>query len=144
MDHCEFHEIAGHSIVISTAAAQPDFADELSTLAARLRDFHEPDALFMLVDLGDMVQLVARSTTDDVDVGKIARALGGGGHNRAAAAHLRGGRLDTLRIQVRRPGTAIQPGGGHRAPDHERGRPQMLAPDLSVGQGRRAHAALRP
>ncbi|MCB0146660.1 MAG: hypothetical protein KDE01_03315, partial [Caldilineaceae bacterium] len=52
---------------------------------ARLRDFYEPDALFLVVDLGDMIQVVARSTTDSIDVGKVAEALGGGGHSRAAA-----------------------------------------------------------
>ncbi|MFN3983604.1 MAG: DHH family phosphoesterase, partial [Caldilinea sp.] len=71
MDACEFLEIEGHSVIITMARA-PGFGDELSTLAARLRDFHEPDALFVVVDLGDMVQVVARSTTDSVDVGRIA------------------------------------------------------------------------
>lgn len=134
MDRCEFHEVAGHTIVISTAAAQPDFADELSTLAARLRDFHEPDALFMLVDLGDMVQLVARSTTDSVDVGKIARALGGGGHNRAAAAHLRGARLDTVRMQVFDLVREYSQAAVTVRQIMSAGRPKMLAPDLSVRQ----------
>ena len=39
--------------VVATATAH-GFADELSTLAARLRDFHEPDAVFVVVDLGDV------------------------------------------------------------------------------------------
>jgi tRNA nucleotidyltransferase (CCA-adding enzyme) len=99
MDACEFLEIEGHSVIITTARA-PGFTDELSTLAARLRDFHEPDALFLLVDMGDMVQVVARSTTDAVDVGKVAQALGGGGHNRAAAAHIRDVTLETVRARI--------------------------------------------
>ena len=131
MDHCEFLDIHGHSIVISTAVA-PTFNGELSTLAARLRDFHEPDALFVLIDLGDVMQVVARSTTDAVDVGKIAEALGGGGHNRAAAAHLRGVTLDELHDRVvvlikeysREAGTVRQ--------IMSVGRPQMLAPDLPI------------
>ena len=52
------------------------FREELSALASRLRDFHETDAIFMVVDLGDIIQVVARSTTDNVDVGKIARRTG--------------------------------------------------------------------
>ena len=134
MERCEFHEIAGHNIIVTTAPGQPDFADELSTLAARLRDFHEPDALFMLVDLGDMVQLVARSTTDSVDVGKIARALGGGGHNRAAAAHLRGARLDTVRMQVLNLVREYSRAAVTVRQIMSAGRPKILAPDLSVRQ----------
>ncbi len=131
MDACEFLEIEGHSIIITMAHA-PAFNDELSTLAARLRDFHEPDALFLLVDLGDMVQVVARSTTDAIDVGRIAQALGGGGHNRAAAAHMRDVRLESVRTQIE-----------HLIRTHARvaltvgqimsgGRPHMLEPDMSI------------
>ena len=50
LDACEFLEIEGHSVIITMARA-PAFNDELSTLAARLRDFHVPDALFLVVDL---------------------------------------------------------------------------------------------
>ncbi|MBP8291686.1 MAG: CBS domain-containing protein [Caldilineaceae bacterium] len=131
MDDGEFLDIEGHTVMLATALA-PDFDDELSTLAARLRDFHEPDALFVVVDLGDVVQVVARSTTDDIDVGKVMRALGGGGHNRAAAAHLRDGRLATVRQQVidlvHLYGQAANTVGEIMSS----GRPQMLAPDLPV------------
>jgi tRNA nucleotidyltransferase (CCA-adding enzyme) len=131
MDACEFLEIEGHSVVITMARA-PGFGDELSTLAARLRDFHEPDALFLLVDMGDMVQVVARSTTDAIDVGKVAQALGGGGHNRAAAAHIRDSNLESVRTRIE-----------HLVRTHARvaltvgqimsaGRPQILHPDMPM------------
>ncbi len=85
IDASEFLDISGHKVVIAQAEAT-GFRDELSALASRLRDFHETDAVFVIIDLGDIVQVVARSTTDDIDVGKVAAALGGGGHARAAAA----------------------------------------------------------
>jgi tRNA nucleotidyltransferase (CCA-adding enzyme) len=133
MDACEFLEIEGHSIVITMARA-PGFSDELSTLAARLRDFHEPDAFFLIVDLGDMVQVVARSTTDAIDVGKVAQALGGGGHNRAAAAHLRDVRLETVRTRIEQlvrthARVALTVGQIMSA-----GRPRMLHPDMSMNE----------
>ena len=59
MDQSEFLDIGGYRVVIATATAH-GFTDELSTLAARLRDFHEPDAVFLVVDLGDVMQVVAR------------------------------------------------------------------------------------
>ncbi|HHW88652.1 MAG TPA: CBS domain-containing protein [Chloroflexi bacterium] len=133
MDACEFLDIEGHSIVIAMARA-PDFGDELSTLAARLRDFHEPDALFLVVDLGDMVQVVARSTTDAIDVGKVAQALGGGGHNRAAAAHIRDTRLETVRMRIEQlvrthARVALTVGQIMSV-----GRPHVLHPDMRIAE----------
>jgi len=131
MAHGEFLDIAGHTVMLATAFA-PGFDDELSTLAARLRDFHEPDALFVIVDLGDVVQVVARSTTDDIDVGKMMRALGGGGHNRAAAAHLRDGRLDTVRQQVLDLMHVYGQAADTVSDIMSSGRPRMLAPEQPV------------
>ena len=50
--------------------------EEISTLAHKLHDLYEPDGLFMLVQMGDYIQLVARSTSDAIDVGKIAGGIG--------------------------------------------------------------------
>ena len=83
-ENSETVSIAGHSIVIAPAVA-PDYQDEISTLAHALRDIYDPAGLFLLVDLGDRIQLVARSTTDAIDVGAIAKEMGGGGHPAAAA-----------------------------------------------------------
>jgi tRNA nucleotidyltransferase (CCA-adding enzyme) len=57
--------------------------------AHKLRDVFDPDGLFVLVGLNGSVQLVARSTTDELDVGAVAEHFGGGGHARAAAALIR-------------------------------------------------------
>lgn len=82
----EWLRVEGHAIALATTAAPPRFDDEISAVAHRMRDALNPDALFILVELPQHVQLVARSTTDGVDVSVVARALGGGGHGRAAAA----------------------------------------------------------
>jgi tRNA nucleotidyltransferase (CCA-adding enzyme) len=82
----EWLRIEGHTIALATTAAPPRFDDEISAVAHRMRDALNPDGLFILVQLPQHVQLVARSTTDEVDVAAVARALGGGGHGRAAAA----------------------------------------------------------
>lgn len=94
-------DIHGHSVVIAAARA-PAFMDELSTLAHKLRELYEPAALFLLVELDGRIQVVARSTTDAIDVGAITRALGGGGHTRAAAAVIRDHTLEEVREQVKR------------------------------------------
>jgi len=82
----QWQSVHGQTIVVAAASAPPDFDDEISSVVHRLRDALSPAGLFVLVRLGRDVQLVARSNRDAVDVAKVARALGGGGHSRAAAA----------------------------------------------------------
>ncbi len=77
--------IHGKSIIISTAVAL-DMNEEISSIAHKLRDLLDPDALFLLVRTPEGIRLVARSTTDQVNVARIAHHFGGGGHERAAAA----------------------------------------------------------
>jgi tRNA nucleotidyltransferase (CCA-adding enzyme) len=90
----------GSQPVIIAWATLPSFNDEISTLAHRVRDFYEPAAVFLLVDLGDRIQIVARSSSDAVDVGVIASELGGGGHRRAAAALVRSRNLREVRTTL--------------------------------------------
>jgi tRNA nucleotidyltransferase (CCA-adding enzyme) len=81
-------DMAGYSIVIASVRAGAH-VEEVSTLAHYLGDIFEDDALFVLVQMDAHVQLVARSLNDAIDVGAIAKALGGGGHARASAALIR-------------------------------------------------------
>ncbi|MCZ7541875.1 MAG: CBS domain-containing protein [Anaerolineae bacterium] len=74
--------------------------DEIATLAHKLRELFEPSAVFVLVQLNGDVQLVARGTTDDVDVSRIAIHFGGGGHGRAAAALIRDRALDSVYREI--------------------------------------------
>ena len=98
-DSSQPYEFNGQAILIALADA-PGFTDEISTLSHKLQDLFEPSALFILVGLGDRIQIVARSTTDAVDVGQIATALGGGGHARAAAALLQDTTLSQARDRI--------------------------------------------
>ena len=91
-DNCQPYQFHGHSVII-TSATLTETVEEISTLAHKLHDLYEPDGLFMLVQMGSYIQMVARSTDDAIDVGKIAQGLGGGGHSRAAAALIRDGSL---------------------------------------------------
>lgn len=98
-ERAETFDIAGHTIIIATAAVDEQ-VDEISTLAHKLRDFFDPDGLFLIVDLRDRIQLVARSTTSLIHVGAIAEVLGGGGHARAAAALIRQQPLAAVRSHL--------------------------------------------
>ena len=87
--------IHGQHIVLACANAE-DLNEEISSVAHKLRDLLDPDAIFVLVNTIEGIRLVARSTSDQVDVSAIAAKFGGGGHERAAAAliHSEGSHLD--------------------------------------------------
>jgi tRNA nucleotidyltransferase (CCA-adding enzyme) len=93
LEEAETHTVAGQSIVVA-AVSFPRYVEEISVLAPKLRNLWDPAGLFLLVEFADtdpeQVQLVARSTTDAIDVGAIAAGMGGGGHSRASAALIRG------------------------------------------------------
>lgn len=93
--------VEGQSIVLSAVDAPPEFDDEISAVAHRLRDTMAPDGMFLLVQLKyNHVQLVARSSSDHVDVSRVARELGGGGHSRAAAATIMDRELIDVQEQI--------------------------------------------
>jgi len=97
--HTQTYPLAGETIIIATAAA-PEPVEEIATLAHRLRDLLNPSAIFLLVDMGTHIQMVARSSTNAVDVGLIAAHWGGGGHSRAAAAILKDSSLESARANL--------------------------------------------
>ncbi len=78
-------DIHGNRIVTAMADAS-DLDEEISSIAHKIRDLLDPEALFLLVKSQEGHRLIARSTTDQINVGKIAQQFGGGGHPRAAAA----------------------------------------------------------
>ncbi len=99
--NAEWLKIEGHSIVLAAVQAPADFAEEISAIAHRMRDALAPAGLVILVGFPHHVQLVARSTTDHIDVSELARAFGGGGHGRAAAATIMETSLEEAEAKVR-------------------------------------------
>ncbi|MEI8132109.1 MAG: CBS domain-containing protein [Leptolinea sp.] len=79
--------IHGHTVIIASSHVE-DMNEEISSIAHKLRDLLDPDALIVLVTMRDGVRLIARSTSDRIDVARLAREFGGGGHERASAALL--------------------------------------------------------
>ncbi|MDE3089038.1 MAG: CBS domain-containing protein [Chloroflexota bacterium] len=92
-------DIAGHQIAIAAARAD-SYTEEISTLAHQLRELHDPAALFVLVQMDDHIQMVARSDHPAIDVAAIAEAFGGGGHDKAAAALIRGSDLRQVKARL--------------------------------------------
>jgi len=77
--------IANQNIFISHADA-PNLGDEVSSIAHKICDLVDPDALFIFVSIREGIRLVARSVSDQIDASQIAKVFNGGGHQRAAAA----------------------------------------------------------
>jgi tRNA nucleotidyltransferase (CCA-adding enzyme) len=132
LEAAESFSIHGVSIVIACAEAR-GLGDEVSILAHKLRDLFDPAGLFVVVGLDGHVQLVARSSSDSVDVARIAERFGGGGHSRAAAAlirektpgEVRAALLDLLPDLVR-PAQTVG--------DIMSNAPQLLDPSVPIGE----------
>jgi tRNA nucleotidyltransferase (CCA-adding enzyme) len=95
----ETHTYHGLSVMIACAPAA-GLTDEISPIAHKIRDVFDTEGLFVIVGLNGNVQLVARSTTDSVDVSLVAEHFGGGGHSRAAAALIRNRRMEEIREEI--------------------------------------------
>jgi tRNA nucleotidyltransferase (CCA-adding enzyme) len=123
-------QINAHNVMIAVGDAQ-DVDEELSTLAHKLRDLHDPDLLILLMKTRAGVQLIARSTSDNIDVSAIADQFGGGGHARAAAALIKNRDLEEVHAELLnmlpnfiRPAVTVS--------EIMSGNPQLLAPDTPV------------
>ncbi|MDR1166960.1 MAG: CBS domain-containing protein [Deltaproteobacteria bacterium] len=92
----ESREIRGKALAIAMASRERHI-DDVAVLAPKMLEVLDLDTLFILVQMENLVQMVARSKKGGFDVGKIAQALGGGGHQGAAAAALKGLSLDESR-----------------------------------------------
>ncbi len=92
-------QISGYAIMMASAQAT-DYVEEISTLAHKLTDQNDPDAAFILVQMDEVVQVIARSRNDAIDVSAVLKPLGGGGHAPAAAALVRGRELAAIRADL--------------------------------------------
>ena len=88
LESAEEVQISGIPIVVATAS-RDHYVNGLALVAHEFRASQHPLALFFLVQMGDKVQLVARSRVPEVNAGAIATALGGGGHASAASASIK-------------------------------------------------------
>ncbi len=139
----EAHYIHGQKIIIASAEAE-ELTDEISSVAHKLRDLLDPDGLFILVQTMDGIRLVARSTTDLINVASVAAHFGGGGHARAAAALIS---LDQLPKDEEQPLERVRRelvellNGLIRAPitvgQIMSRQPLLLSPDMSVREAAR-------
>jgi tRNA nucleotidyltransferase (CCA-adding enzyme) len=85
LEHQDICQINGQRILFTYANAE-DIQEEISSIAHKIRDQIEPDALFMVAKTSEGYRVVARSRTERINVNQVTRLFGGGGHDRAAGA----------------------------------------------------------
>jgi tRNA nucleotidyltransferase (CCA-adding enzyme) len=83
------YTINGVDIVLTSVATDNYFPD-FSFLVQKMAKMENIDAIFALGLMENKVYIVARSRTEDIDVGDILSRIGGGGHPSAAAATVKG------------------------------------------------------
>lgn len=130
--NAETIKVQGHSIIIA-CEDNSEIEEEYSTIVHKLRDFLDPDAIFVLITTKAGVQLIARSTCDQIDVAAIASQFGGGGHDRAAAGLIKNKPLSQVKADLLRllpdnihPAITV---GQIMSPT-----PQLLKPGATVGE----------
>jgi tRNA nucleotidyltransferase (CCA-adding enzyme) len=98
LENAQTISIAGKDIFISSAEAL-ELGDEVSSIAHKIYDLLDPDALFIFVLIKEGIRLVARSTSEEIDTSKIAKQFSGGGHQRASAALIRRKKNNPLQLR---------------------------------------------
>lgn len=74
-------------VVVTHSIAE--YVDDFALIVRRFMIMENLDTLFALISMAGRIYLIARSRIADVNVGTIARDLGGGGHSTAASATVR-------------------------------------------------------
>ena len=83
-------EVAGLRVV-SAWAKVDSYVEDVSTLASRVGEVSDWDALLLSVEMGERVLVVGRSRTSALSVDEVLAPLGGGGHAQAASAFVHAG-----------------------------------------------------
>lgn len=76
--------------IVLTSVTTDNYFPDFSFLVQKMAKMENIDAIFALGLMENKVYVVARSRTEDVDVGEILNQIGGGGHSTAAAATVKG------------------------------------------------------
>ena len=85
IDAATSYDISDVRVVIA-ATDTMFFVPDLANLAHKMMDMENLDVLFLVVQMADKTYLIARCRMPQVNVGKVLKEFGGGGHAMAASA----------------------------------------------------------
>jgi tRNA nucleotidyltransferase (CCA-adding enzyme) len=89
IEHLTTFQVNGLEVVMASAVA-PQYVADFAVLAHKLMDMENLQVLFALAQMEDRVFVVGRSRLPEVNVAEILGELGGGGHEYAASAAIKG------------------------------------------------------
>ena len=82
------YTLKGLEVVIAKASSDK-YVGDFALLVHKLKDMENINVLFAMARMEDRVYLVGRSRLEEVNVGEVAAAFGGGGHATAASATIK-------------------------------------------------------
>lgn len=94
------HELHGIRVLV-TEVVLGDYVDDFAVLTHKMMDMENAKVVVALAQMGDRVQMVARSQIPEkLDVGRLCAAFGGGGHSYAAAASIKDNTLTEVKAKL--------------------------------------------
>ncbi|MBQ7608074.1 MAG: CBS domain-containing protein [Desulfovibrionaceae bacterium] len=87
IENSQAYRVQGHDVIITDIVLEESY--DCAFLAYQLMESGKHQVVFVLCQMGERVQVIARSKTRDINVGAICSILGGGGHTYAASASIR-------------------------------------------------------
>lgn len=106
------HQMTIRDVPVTLTTAEADrYVPEAALLTRKLQDLQDASFLVALVRMENRIQVVFRNRFNHLDVGTIARELGGGGHAHAASAVMKGVSLDEAKETIQELlSSTIRPG----------------------------------
>lgn len=91
MNRLETKKILGHYVLLSHIVL-PKQQPGLGAVVEKIMDVENPDAFFLVVAIekGNQTLIIGRSQKDRISINTLLKPYGGGGHNQAASAKLKG------------------------------------------------------
>ncbi len=87
----------GEAVVVIAEASLDHYLGDFALLASKLMEMERFSILFAIGRMSDNIAVVARSSSDAINVGEVCEALGGGGHGYAASATVRNMTIQQIR-----------------------------------------------
>nr|MBC8282922.1 CBS domain-containing protein [Nitrospinota bacterium] len=80
--------INGVEVTVATASLE-SYVGDLASVASRILDLENLNALFVIARMDKRIYLIARSRGPEVNVSRVAQEFGGGGHKNASSAGIK-------------------------------------------------------
>ena len=100
IESSQSYRVQDHDVVIADITMEESC--DCAFLAYQLMEAGKHQVVFVLCQIDDRIQVIARSKTDAINVGDICALLGGGGHSYAASASVKSMLLPAVRETILR------------------------------------------